>query len=166
MSDDSSHSTASIPPISTGSPTQVRVIEDTLSPFQPRPQMLRGRRRHRSPHRDRASSGEPLIERYRPGGSPGDGSHSFGTRANMLASLFTWLLLTGFIFLPGTFASVRNSRALDNMAKAGKTVIRTVQNAPLLGVAGVFCGLAALGLCWLWWKNKTDYIWLVDRVYL
>jgi hypothetical protein len=37
--------------------------------------------------------------------------------ANMLASLFTWLLLASFIVLPATFASIRNSRALDGDPK-------------------------------------------------
>jgi hypothetical protein len=52
--------------------------------------------------------------------------------ANMLASIFTWLLLAGFIILPATFALIRNSHALDGMGKAGKVVISAAQNIPLL----------------------------------
>ena len=66
--------------------------------------------------------------------------------ANMLASLFTWLLLAGFIVLPATFASIRNSRALDDMGKAGKVVISAAQNIPLLWVAGIYCVYRASGL--------------------
>jgi hypothetical protein len=43
--------------------------------------------------------------------------------ANILTSLFTWLLLAGFIVLPVIFALIRNSRALNDMGKAGKVVI-------------------------------------------
>ena len=52
--------------------------------------------------------------------------------ANMLASLFTWLLLAGFVVLPVTFASLRSSRTVNDIGKAGKLVIRIVQNMPFL----------------------------------
>jgi HAMP domain-containing protein len=39
---------------------------------------------------------------------------------NMLV-LFTWLL-AGLVILPVMFASIRNSRALDGIGKAGKAV--------------------------------------------
>jgi hypothetical protein len=51
---------------------------------------------------------------------------------NMLASLFTWLLLAGFIVLPVIFNSLRNSHAIDSIGKAGKAVFGTVQNVPFL----------------------------------
>ena len=50
----------------------------------------------------------------------------------MLASLFTWLLLAGFIILPMTFSLIRNSRALDDIGKAGKVVFGAIQNLPFL----------------------------------
>jgi len=86
--------------------------------------------------------------------------------ANMLASLFTWLLLAGFIVLPATFASIRNSRALDGMGKAGKAVIGATQNIPLLWIAGICCVCGASGLLWLWWGQSHNYIWLGDRIFL
>ncbi|KAH8758836.1 hypothetical protein BGZ57DRAFT_771051 [Hyaloscypha finlandica] len=86
--------------------------------------------------------------------------------ANMLASLFTWLLLAGFIVLPATFASIRNSRALDGMGKAGKAVIGATQNIPLLWIAGICCVCGASGLLWLWWGQSRNYIWLGDRIFL
>jgi hypothetical protein len=85
--------------------------------------------------------------------------------ANMLASLFTWLLLAGFIVLPATFASIRN-RALEDVGKTGKVVISTAQNIPLLWVAGTCCVCAASGLSWLWWGQSHNYIWLGDRIFL
>ena len=86
--------------------------------------------------------------------------------ANMLASIFTWLLLAGFIVLPATFASIRNSRALDGMGKAGNVVISAAQNIPLLWVAGICCFFGASGLSWLWWGQSHNYIWLGDRIFL
>jgi hypothetical protein len=86
--------------------------------------------------------------------------------ANMLASLFTWLLLAGFIVLPVAFTSIRNSRALDDIGKAGKVVFGVVQNVPFLWVAGTCFVFGVIGLSWLWWENKSNYIWLTDRVFL
>ena len=86
--------------------------------------------------------------------------------ANMLASLFTWLLLAGFIVLPVTFASIRNSRALDDIGKARKVVFGAVQNIPFLWVAGTCFVCGVIGLSWLWWENRSNYIWLTDRIFM
>jgi hypothetical protein len=86
--------------------------------------------------------------------------------ANMLASLFTWLILAGFVVLPVTFASIRNSRALDEIGKAGKTVFGTVQNVPFLWAAGTCLVCGVIGLSWLWCENRSNYIWLIDRIFL
>lgn len=86
--------------------------------------------------------------------------------ANMLAGLFTWLLLASFVVLPVTFTSIRNSRVIDDIGKAGKVVIGTIQNVPFLWVAGTFFVLGVIGLSWLWWENRGNYIWLTDRVFL
>jgi hypothetical protein len=50
----------------------------------------------------------------------------------ILASLFTWLLLAGYVVFPGTFISLRNSNALNGVGSAGKAVLKTFQNPPLL----------------------------------
>jgi predicted histidine transporter YuiF (NhaC family) len=86
--------------------------------------------------------------------------------ANMLASLFTWLLLAGFMVLPVTFASLRSSRALNGIGKAGKAVFGAVQNIPFLWLAGVCFVCGVIGLSWIWWENRKNYIWLTDRVFL
>jgi hypothetical protein len=86
--------------------------------------------------------------------------------ANMLANLFTWLILAGFIILPVTFSSIRNSRALDDIGKAGKVVFGAIQNVPFLWVAGTCFVFGVTGLSWLWWENRSNYIFLTDRVFL
>jgi len=64
--------------------------------------------------------------------------------ANMLV-LFTWLL-AGLVILPVMFASIRHSRALDGIRRAGKAVFSVVQDSPLLVVAGTgfICGVVGL----------------------
>jgi hypothetical protein len=90
----------------------------------------------------------------------------WGSRTTLLASGFTWLLLAGFIVLPGTFASIRNSKALNDIGKTGRFVVHTVQHVQLLGLASFLCFIGASGIAWLWWKNNRNYIWLADRIFL
>jgi hypothetical protein len=86
---------------------------------------------------------------------------------NILAGAFAWLLLAGFVVIPGTFTSIVNSRTLQTGAgKAGKAVVKTVQNLPLLGVAAVCCLIGASGMSWLWWIYRSEYIWLISRLFL
>ena len=85
---------------------------------------------------------------------------------NFLATLFTWLLLAGFIVLPVTFASLRTSQALNRIGKAGRAVFIKVQNVPFLWVASTCFICGAVGLAWLWSENRSNYIWLSDRVFL
>jgi hypothetical protein len=86
---------------------------------------------------------------------------------NLLASVFTWLLLAGYMILPGAFTSIRNSHALsDGAGKARKVVVKAAQNIPILWVGGVCCVLGASGMCWLGWAWQRNYIWLVNRIIL
>lgn len=84
---------------------------------------------------------------------------------NILAGVFSWLLLAGYLVLPGTFTSIRNSRTLSEGAgNAGKVVVKAAQNLPLLWLAGFCCGVASLGmlfLCRIWYSN---YKWMLDRI--
>ncbi|RDL30194.1 Uncharacterized protein BP5553_10472 [Venustampulla echinocandica] len=76
---------------------------------------------------------------------------TISTLHNILAGVSTWLLLAGYMVLPGTFTSIRNSRALlEEAGKAGKAVVKAAQNVPLLWLAGICCILGAAGMCCLW----------------
>jgi hypothetical protein len=86
--------------------------------------------------------------------------------ANMLAGLFTWLLLAGFIVLPVTFASLRNSRALNSIGSAGRIAFNAVQNGHYLALAVVCFTIGVGGLSWIWWDNRKNYIWLTERVFM
>ena len=79
----------------------------------------------------------------------------------MLALLFTGLL-AGFGLLPVIFASIHHSRALDGFGRAGKAVLNTAQDAPLLAVVGsaLICSIVALS--WLYWASRDKYVWPID----
>jgi hypothetical protein len=50
---------------------------------------------------------------------------------NVLANLFTWLILAGYIVFPGTFTSLRRSNVIKNAAnrdKPERLIVDTVQN--------------------------------------
>jgi hypothetical protein len=81
---------------------------------------------------------------------------------NMLVS---WLL-AGLVILPVMFASLRNSRALDGIGRAGKAVFSAVQDFPLLLVAGAgfICGV--VGLYWHCSRHTGKYVWLIDCAFL
>jgi hypothetical protein len=86
---------------------------------------------------------------------------------NILASAFTWLLLAGYVVLPGAFTSIRSSRTLaDGAGKTGKVAVKAMQNPPLLAVAAVCCATGALGMGYLWWVRQTNYVWLLNRIIL
>lgn len=84
---------------------------------------------------------------------------------NILAALFSWMLLAGFVMFPGTFISP------SEIGEASTTqwddgVVNTVQNTFLLSVAGSCCTIGVLGLLWLAVRWRKNYVWLLNRVYL
>ncbi|KIW36747.1 uncharacterized protein PV06_11043 [Exophiala oligosperma] len=83
-------------------------------------------------------------------------------RQNFYASLFTWLILAGYIVFPGTFTSLKTSNSVQeaaNKTRAGKIIIDTVQNASLLWIAGACCLFGVVGIALLWKKWNRNYIW-------
>ena len=84
---------------------------------------------------------------------------------NFLASLFTWLLLAGYMILPGAFTSIRNSRTLA-AGNAGKVVVKAVQNLPLRVVGGLCFAAGTIGMFCLWWRWQVNYVWLINRIIL
>jgi hypothetical protein len=84
----------------------------------------------------------------------------------VLASFFTWLLLAGVLIFPGVLTSLRNPNALNGMNRTGKTILKTVQNLPLLVIAGSCCFCGATGIFWAWKKGKRENIILVNQLFL
>lgn len=90
---------------------------------------------------------------------------------NILAALFTWILLAGFLIVPGTFTSFKNSSAFKNASEnesndVARAILRSINNIGLLWVSGAFCGAGTLGCLWLWFRWRTNYVWLLNRVFL
>lgn len=86
---------------------------------------------------------------------------------NILSSIFTWLLLAGYMVFPGTFTSIRGSQTLANGAgRAGKLVSTAVQHIPLLYLAAICCICGAAGMSWLGWLWRSNYIWIVNQIVL
>ncbi|PYH98940.1 hypothetical protein BO71DRAFT_2276 [Aspergillus ellipticus CBS 707.79] len=51
------------------------------------------------------------------------------------------MLLAGYLVLPGTFTSLQDSQILEDSLKAtatGQKILSTIQNPPLLAIAGFF----------------------------
>ncbi|KAF1354325.1 hypothetical protein EJ07DRAFT_133157 [Lizonia empirigonia] len=86
---------------------------------------------------------------------------------NILASLFVWILLAGYIVFPATFNSVQKS-SLDEKADTDLEAhaLATARNIPLLYVAAVACGAGIYGCLWLWWKHRGNYVWVINRIFL
>ncbi|CAF9926293.1 MAG: hypothetical protein ALECFALPRED_003409 [Alectoria fallacina] len=88
---------------------------------------------------------------------------------NLFASFSTWILLAGFIVVPGTFVSVEDSKTLQKGAENSKVehaVLNTVKHASLIWVAGFCCVIGGAGMVWLWWRWRSNYIWLINKIFL
>ena len=88
---------------------------------------------------------------------------------NLLASFSTWILLAGFIVVPGTFVSIEESKAVQEGAKSSKVthaVLDTVKHASLMWVAGLCCAVGGAGMVWLWWRWRHNYVWVINKIFL
>lgn len=88
---------------------------------------------------------------------------------NVLASTAHWILLAGYLVIPGTFTSLQKSDTVRNDLaenKTGEWILNTIQNPPLLAIACVLfiSGLAIIG--WLFWEYRGNYIWLINRIFM
>lgn len=86
---------------------------------------------------------------------------------NILASLFVWTLLAGYIVFPATFNSLQKPSYDDKAdTKLKAQALATARNLPLLYVAAVACGIGIVGCMWLWWKHRGNYVWVINRIFL
>ena len=97
------------------------------------------------------------------------GLDSVPSSHNLLAAFCTWILLAGFIVVPGTFASIDHSKQLQQGAKNSKVehaVLESVKHASLMVVAGLCCAVGGAGMIWLWWRWRHNYVWLINKIFL
>jgi hypothetical protein len=88
---------------------------------------------------------------------------------NILASFFTWILLAGFILFPGTFTSLSAKLAADptlSDSQRATQILHSIKNKELLVIGAICSGLGAGGMCWLWYRWRANYVWLLNRIFL
>lgn len=88
---------------------------------------------------------------------------------NLLASAAHWILLAGYLVVPGTFTSLQKSDTVSKdfvESEAGEMILDKIQNPPLLAIA---CCLFVAGLiimAKLFWNHRDNYIWLINRIFM
>ncbi|KAJ5417420.1 uncharacterized protein N7487_000970 [Penicillium crustosum] len=90
-------------------------------------------------------------------------------RYNVLASTTNWVLLAGYLVIPGTFTSLQMSKSLEHKLDSnhtGKTILYTIQNPPILAIGCSFLILGSLGMSALGWDRRHNYVWLIDKMFI
>ncbi|KAJ5160981.1 uncharacterized protein N7482_007985 [Penicillium canariense] len=81
-----------------------------------------------------------------------------------------WSLLAGYLVIPGTFTSLQKSVRVEEALKeneTGRSVLRTLQNPPLLAIACFFLAAGFTALAWLlrFQKLRRNYTWLIHKLF-
>lgn len=84
-------------------------------------------------------------------------------RYSIMAFISSWLIHTSYIVLPGTFTSLGNRL---EQTDSGRLVADTVNNVPLLPLAGICCFVGSVGLGYLWRTWGSNYVWLTRNIFL
>jgi hypothetical protein len=90
-------------------------------------------------------------------------------RYNLCANAANWVLLAGYVIIPGTFTSLKKSSEVQDALQtngAGRVVLKTIQNPPLLVISFLFLIAGSAMLGWLWVKFNTCYPWLINKTFL
>lgn len=89
---------------------------------------------------------------------------------NILAAALTWILLAGYIVLPGTYTKFQKSEIIEaakqDQSNLGNKILASIANIGLLVVAGILCGVGLLGIVGLWFRWGSNYIWFINKVLL
>lgn len=87
----------------------------------------------------------------------------------VFANLANWVLLAGYLVIPGTFTSLKKSTQVEETLQknnTGRAVLHTIQNPPLLFFACFFFLGGAIALFLLSRKLKSNYPWLINKVFM
>lgn len=93
---------------------------------------------------------------------------------NILVAVFVWVLLAGFVIIPGCFTSARNKQEGEDTVQIpvgaggadGKKLSLTPANTAAM-VIGFVCIVAGLfGSAWLALRWRRNYVWLLNKLYL
>ncbi|KAK0635626.1 hypothetical protein B0T17DRAFT_516831 [Bombardia bombarda] len=96
---------------------------------------------------------------------------------NILVSCFAWILLAGFVIVPGSFTSLRRLQADSIVDENGQDIpagpvgghnaLRYTTTNTWVTVVGFLCmGVGALGALWLGLRWRKNYVWLINKLYL
>lgn len=88
---------------------------------------------------------------------------------NLMASAAHWILLAGYLVVPGTFTSLQASDEVNSSLsgnKAGALILSTIQNPPLLALAAVLFVTGIFIMGWLYREYQSNYIWLISHIFL
>ena len=91
-------------------------------------------------------------------------------RYNIAVSTANWVLLAGYLVIPGTFTSLQRSSQVEETLssnKAGQAVLSTIQNPPLLAIAFLLFVGAITGILLLLRvrKLRITYTWLINKLF-
>lgn len=89
---------------------------------------------------------------------------------NFFVGAANWSLLAGYLVIPGTFTSLQKSAKVEEALKeneTGRSVLRTLQNPPLLAIACFFLIAGFTALAWLlhFEKLRRNYTWLIHKLF-
>jgi hypothetical protein len=88
---------------------------------------------------------------------------------NVSVGIANWALLAGYLVIPGTFTSLKESNQVEEILKkntAGRAVLHTIQNPPLLIVACLFLAGGSAALTVLFRKLRSNYLWLINKIFM
>jgi hypothetical protein len=82
---------------------------------------------------------------------------------NLAAAMSSWILLAGFLVLPGAFTSLAKLQLNTN---TNNVVYKLTQQHMLLGFGISFCVLGFLGTGVLWLRYRSNHVWLLGRLFM
>ncbi|PIG85281.1 hypothetical protein AARAC_004372 [Aspergillus arachidicola] len=88
---------------------------------------------------------------------------------NFVSGFAGWILLAGYLVIPGTFTTLQASDTMKNGLSensAEKAILDTIQNPPLVGIA---CSLLAIGaglMTSLVLRWRHNYLWLINWLFI
>jgi hypothetical protein len=85
---------------------------------------------------------------------------------NSLVGFFTWLLLAGYVVLPGTFTTLNRVKNVVSNRSTETFILQSVQNIPLLWLAALCCIIGSSGICFIWWICRNNFVWLINHLFL
>ena len=95
---------------------------------------------------------------------------------NILVSCFAWILLAGFVILPGSFTNWKSLEELDSHDSDVQPNTHrqnpfsssvTGTRGTVVAAVGLACiGIGATGAAWLAVRWRKNYVWLLNKLYM